>query len=105
MALTTTLRTRPDGSPWPNDDGSPHLVYAEDDPTRGIVICKHIAGTVTVPDGTIYNVTPDFISAPLEHHGAISHAIGVRFTDEGHPLHDAEHPFVHECTDHCGEVS
>lgn len=66
-----------------------------------LVLTGPISGTVTLPDGTEYDVTPPVIEAPLEHHGAISHAIGVRHQAEGHPLHSADEPFVHECTDHC----
>jgi len=89
-----------------NEDGTPLYHYASD---GHVVMTGPINGSVTVPDGTEYDVTEQFIEvASLEHAGHVSHAIGVRHEDEGHPAHQPTLadpnpvPFVHVCTDHCG---
>ena len=83
-----------------NEDGTPHFHYACDG--HAVFTGPYIAGTVTVPDGTVYDVTELVIEvASLEHAGHVSHAIGKRHEAEGHPLHGVDDPFVHTCTDTC----
>ena len=89
------------------EDGSHLWHYYSDDPVSDplyAVITGPITGSVLSADGTPYNVTEHVIEAALEHHGDISHAIGVRYELEGHPsLTDPDAPFIHECTDICGD--
>lgn len=88
-----------------NEDGTPLHHYTPSDPSLGLVITNHATGLVTLADGTVYDVTEDVIEAPVEHHGEISHLIGVKHETEGHPKYDPEIPYVHECTDHCGAAA
>lgn len=98
-----------------NPDGSQQFAISSDHPNQyhavdnpdpeavGIIWTGPIFGKVTAADGTLYEVSDDFIEAPMKHHGEISHAIGARHTAEGHPKHtNPDVPYVHECTDHCG---
>lgn len=83
--------------------GRPLFHYASDKPV--VIVGPFIHGTVELADGTVYDVNDNAIEVDSEEHaGEVSHAIGVRFEDEGHPLHTAEEPFYHLCTDHCGTV-
>jgi hypothetical protein len=92
-----------------NEDGTPLYHYASDGPV--VFTGNTISGPVTLPDGTTYDVTEPFIEvASVEHAGLVSHAIGLRYETEGHPLHRPSvsdpdpAPFVHLCDDgHCGE--
>jgi hypothetical protein len=82
------IGTKPDGSiNW--------LVRSTTD--APLLITGPILGTVTLPDGSVYDVTPDVIEVWPEagHELAISDAIGARHEAEGHPGHDAANPFVH----------
>lgn len=80
------------------------------DPTGLALATGPITGTVTLVDGTVYDVTETFIEVPsLEHANEISHWIGLRHEIEGnHPSHqptDADPypaPFRHLCTPWCG---
>lgn len=78
-----------------NEDGSPHYHYKSD---GHVVMTGPIKGTVTCGDGTVYNVSDDFIEVacdtPAETDGGkhenchaleVAHLIGKRFNDEGHP--------------------
>ena len=96
MALTRTrLGT--------NEDGSPHFHYASDGDKPVVFTGPNISGSVTLPDGTVYDVTPDFVEVEPGHEGHVAHAIGVRHQEEGHPLHGDDNPFVHTCNDNCPE--
>lgn len=81
--------------------------YFSDDPVNDplhAVVTGPISGNVTIEhegEEHTYDVSDHVIEAPPEHHGSISHAIGVRHEEEGHPLHSSDQPFVHTCTDHC----
>ena len=105
---TETVVTPPTREPLPKvrigDNpitGRPLFHYdAGDKPV--VVVGPFIHGTVTTHDGTEYRIDDDIIVVDKpEHAGEVSHAIGVRFEQEGHPLHTAEQPFYHLCTDHC----
>ncbi len=88
-----------------NEDGTPHFHYVSD---GHLIMTGPITGSVTTPDGTSYDVSPAFIEvASLDHAGDVSHAIGMRHQEEGHPLHDSDVPFVHECDNGCtpGQVA
>lgn len=90
---------------YPDDHplaGRPHFHFESDNDTPLAYVGPTIFGQVATSDGTVYDVNEDYVEAPLEHHGEISHAIGVRYEAEGHPNHAADKPFVHECSDHCG---
>jgi hypothetical protein len=82
-----------------NEDGTPHYLYRSDGP---VVVTGPITGRVSTADGTEYDVSEAVIEvASVEHAGHVSHAIGRRHEAEGHPLHAAEDPFVHECGPGC----
>jgi len=81
-----------------NEDGTPHFLYEEDDPTRSLVLTGPIQGTV-VANGTEYNVSDVLISVKAEDAIAVSNAIGERHIAEGHPAFANEpFDFVHEPT-------
>lgn len=80
------------------DDGKPLLHYAGEH----IVITGPSQGSVTTSDGTVYDVSPHVIAVAEDHVGEVAHLIGEMVEDQGHPDHDAEHPFFHHCTDSCG---
>jgi hypothetical protein len=88
VALEKILR------PEPNEDGSPHYLYRSDGP---VVITGPITGYVTVPDGTIYNVSDAVVEVAPGHEDHVAHAIALRYESEGHPLHrDPDVPFQYE---------
>lgn len=62
-----------------------------------LVMTGPISGTVTLPDGTVVDVTPDFIEVEsVEQARLVSDAIGARHVAEGHPsFADEPHDFVH----------
>jgi hypothetical protein len=70
-----------------------------------VLLTGPIKGTVTLADGTVYDVSPDVVEIDPAHAGELGHLIGLHYEDNGHPEHDAEVPFVHECSDHCGEAA
>lgn len=86
-----------------------------------VVYTGPVKGTISIP-GATYNVSDDYIEAPLEHHGLITHLIGVRHEQDQHPDHakrgfrgndgdpgSAYDPvrdeFRHVCTEACGELA
>ena len=90
MALTKTrLGT--------NEDGSPQYHYASDG--HVVVTGPHISGTVTTADGTVYDISDLVTEVAEEHALEVADLVGKRFETEGHPLHDADNPFVHTPTD------
>lgn len=98
--------------------GQPIFNYRSDDPSKPVVMTGPIKGTVTVSDGTVYNVSDDYIEVEAGHEGEVAHHIGARHELEGHPSHksrsfrgDEKDPapfnplvdeFHHVCTEHCG---
>lgn len=79
-----------------NADGSPHFRVESDDPTKRLVYTgPYIFGPVTLPDGTVYDVSPVIIEVDAGHELLVSDAIGARHQADGHPLHDDDQPFVH----------
>jgi hypothetical protein len=78
-----------------NEDGTPHYLYQQDDPSIPLVFTGPISGTVETPDGTVYDVTEPVIEVQPGHELHVSDAIGQRHEAEGHPLHGADDPFVH----------
>lgn len=78
-----------------NPDGSAHyLIRSTTD--APLLITGPITGTVELPDGSVYDVTPDVIEVWPEagHELAISDAIGARHETEGHPGHGGGEPFI-----------
>lgn len=72
-----------------NEDGTPHYLYQQDDPSVPLVYTGPISGTVDVthPDGTTftYDVTDQVIEVFPGHETYVSDAIGERHVSEGHP--------------------
>jgi hypothetical protein len=82
-----------------NEDGSPHYLYRQTDPSIPLVVTGPIQGTVEV-NGTVYDVTEPVIEVQPGDEIAVSNAIGERHVEEGHPLFaDEPHDFVHEPTE------
>ncbi len=55
-----------------------------------------ITGHVTVPDGTVYDVSEPVIEVKPGHEAHVAHQIGLRYEREGHPLHtDPDRPFIY----------
>jgi hypothetical protein len=53
-----------------------------------VVITGPIQGTVTTADGTVYDVSADFIEvASAEHEAEVAELIAKRYVAEGHPSH------------------
>lgn len=77
-----------------NPDGSQRFQYVQDDRRVPVVVTGPITGTVTLPDGSVYDVTADVIEVWPGHELLVSDAIGARHEAEGHPGHDADKPFV-----------
>lgn len=75
-----------------NEDGTPLYHYHSDGP---LVMTGPVTGQVRLPDGTVYDVSEPFIEVAPGHELALSDAIAERHVRDGHPRHDAEHPFVH----------
>ena len=49
------------------------------------VLTGPIQGSVTVADGTTYNVSNPLIEVQEQHAEEVAHLIGQRYADEGHP--------------------
>lgn len=75
-----------------NEDGTPHYFYRQTDPSVPVIVTGPISGTVTLPDGTVYDVTDAVIEVAPGHELHVSDAIGARHVAEGHPRSDS---FVH----------
>lgn len=86
-----------------NGDGTPHFHYKLTGDGHAFMTGK-VYGTFTVPDGTAYDVSEPWIEVRPEHAGELSHLIGVHHEEHGHPDHKPEDPFVHLCTDACGQL-
>lgn len=68
-----------------NPDGTPHFHYHEDDPTQALVVTGKVYGEVTLPDGTVVDVSDSVISVPAEIRHDVSDAIGLVHVELGHP--------------------
>ena len=82
--------------------------YRQDppDPDRPVVFTGPIKGEITLTDGSTYNVSDDYVEADShEAAGELSHYIGLRHESEGHPGHTEDEPFVHVCTEQCGNAA
>jgi hypothetical protein len=94
MALTKT----PIGV---NDDGTPryHYLYEGDGDGGVLLTGKTVAGTVTLADGTVYDITPEVIEHAPGHAGPICHHIELIHEERGTFGPD----WVHVCSDACGD--
>jgi hypothetical protein len=73
-----------------NEDGTPEYLYRQTDPTIPVVLTGPISGTVTLPNGTVYDVSEQFIEVAPGDELAVSDAIGARHEAEGHPAFIAD---------------
>jgi hypothetical protein len=99
----------------PQSDGTTRRValYHYESDKHVVVVGPHIRGYVQLADGTQVDVSPDVIEVDtLEQAKEISHQVGIRFEEEGHPLHEPTErdpfpePFVHLCTpEQCGDAA
>lgn len=118
MSLTKTLTDRTD------DNGRPVIEYAfdnEDGQWEGVLLTGPAKGSVTLADGTVYDVTPEVIEHLPGHAGPISHHIAKQLEATGQlrqivdpqdlladPELDAnvranlEAKLTHSCTEACG---
>jgi hypothetical protein len=53
--------------------------------TGHVVMTGPITGSVTLEDGTTYDVTQPFVEVDPDHAEEVAHLIGQRYADEGHP--------------------
>lgn len=78
-----------------NPDGSPQYHFIAEPDEHVVITGPYINGDVTLPDGTVVDVTDMAIVADSPQQAlAISDAIGERFAAEGHPRHEPDVPFV-----------
>lgn len=85
-----------------NEDGTPHFHYESD---GHVLLTGPVYGQITTDDGTSYDVSDAVIEIDPAHAGELAHKIGVRHEEHGHPDHGPDNPFVHECSEHCGEFA
>jgi len=93
-------------------NGEPHYRQDPIDPDKPVMFTGNVKGNIKLEDGTIYNVSDDWIEVESHAHaGELSHHIGVRHETEGHPAHlSRSHPdydpfrdeYHHTCTEACG---
>jgi len=82
-----------------NEDGTPHFRYVFDGPEGGGVIrTGPIAATVALKDGTVYDLSEDFVAHLPGHAGPIMHHI-ERLHQRSGLLGPS---YVHVCSDECG---
>ena len=87
-----------------NPDGSAHFHY-DAGPDGIVLMTGPVNGPLTLPDGTVYDVTDPYIEvASEEHAGLVSHLMGMRYEERGHPKDGPDTPFRHQCSEHCGEL-
>lgn len=91
-----------------NEDGTPHFRYEFDGPEGGgVVRTGPISGTLVLKDGTVYDVSEDFIAHHPGHGGPLAHHIGLLQERSGRlkalDANGNETPFQHVCTDDCGD--
>ena len=90
-----------------------HYIQDPPDPDKPLHFTGPVRGTVTLADGTSYDVTPDVIEVASQAHAAeLRHHAGLTHERDGHPSHlPRTHPdfdplrdeFVHVCDAACGE--
>lgn len=107
----TQIGTKDDGMPVFHYDykGRPDDVEGN---TGGLLLTGPISGTVTLSDGTVYDVTPEVIEHAAGHAGPIAHHIDkMHEANGGIPVgpnmirvttHADGTPWKHTCTDACG---
>jgi hypothetical protein len=68
------------------------------------VLTGPIGGTVSLADGTTYNISPSVVEVASEAHaGELVHYIEqMHEANGGLPVGDTRVPFTHTCTDRCG---
>ncbi len=82
-----------------NADGTLRFNYDYDGhPDGGQLITGPVNGTITLSDGTVYNITPEIIEVAPGHAGPICHHIGKIHEQTG--LFGPD--FKHACSDFCG---
>lgn len=93
-----------------NEDGTPHYNYATTDDFPeggGVVRTGPISGTVSLKDGTVYDVSEDYVAHHPGHGGAIAHHIALLHERAGRlkalDAQGNEVPFRHVCDDNCGD--
>ncbi|HSZ41808.1 MAG TPA: hypothetical protein VK817_17775 [Trebonia sp.] len=84
-----------------NEDGTPRFHYESD---GHVLLTGPAYGPVTTSDGTVYDVSEQYIEVSPEHAGEVSHLIGVMHEERGHPDHAPGDPFTHRCSDECGAL-
>lgn len=102
--MKVPMGTRDDGTPafnfvQTNDAGVPcyELPLEERQALPPVVQTGPIGGTVTLTDGTVVDVSADYVEVPTQHvANEVVDLIAQRYADEGHPHHDAEKPFVYD---------
>lgn len=72
------------------DPETGQVIYEQTDPTIPLVLTGPIAGNVTLPDGTVYDVTEAVIEVAPGDEIPVSNAIGTRHVAEGHPAFAGE---------------
>lgn len=104
MTLTKLTSTQGDGRVT-------HEFVHDGDPTETVLFTGPIFGRVELADGTSVSVNDDYIAVPTDQVGEVMHEIGLRHERDGHPMHFEDGPdgplglpFVHLCTEHCGDV-
>lgn len=122
MTVKVTIPLNADGSPrrhpvtgaiWPHLDWTAdHPGHTEDDGC-GVCLPLPAQGTVTLADGTRYELVPDGFEFLPGHGGPLLHHIErqieglerlnklARYEEDGTPVPDSG-PFVHTCTEACG---
>jgi hypothetical protein len=77
------------------DPETGQVIYEQVDSDLPVVLTGPIAGIVTLPDGTTYDVTEAIIEVQPGHELLVSNAIGERHVAEGHPSFATEdHDFT-----------
>jgi hypothetical protein len=94
--------------------GQTRLNYVQDPPdaSKPVMLTGPVSAPIELADGTVIDVSPPFIElASVEQAGEVSHRIGLRYEEEGHPGHqsrfsDGYDPlrdeFHHTCDSGCG---
>lgn len=93
------------------DDGTLTTRVWSDDPDAHIIMTGPIQGPVTLADGSVVDVTDDFVEATSQEQAlAISDAIGTKHVEQGHPDFVADPDmdsfgFVHVASDGSASIS
>lgn len=84
--------------------GRPYWDYYYEGPEDGsghVFKTGPVAGSIQLSDGTVYNVTEDYIEVEPHHAGPLNHHIAMMHEQSG-ALNGPGFTFVHECDDNCG---